>query len=295
MADFQPELGQMMFSNTPWTQIRTPGYVTDGIGAINDLYVRHVEGGIEDEYGSLYSTGLLRVVNSAPEVVNDIFALRSYCWCDGEREGHEDGCPPNFEHFASGFKAFWYKHSSRGESCNRQLDRTEWMKIQRECEDWILQQPTAYRVLVTGSREWASDLYATRPGKKYPAMIDGWRQAPSPDRDVMQSALRDARARANGRHMVIVHGGARGADHLASMLGFYADNAHTEPHPADWDRQDDGSYDRSAGFRRNQKMVDLGADLCLAFLKKGAGNRGTKHCADLARKAGIEVVEVWSG
>jgi hypothetical protein len=39
-------------------------------------------------------------------------------------------------------------------------------------------------------------------------------------------------------------------------------------------------------------MVSLGADLCIAFYKQGAGNKGTDHCARLAERAGIPVRRV---
>lgn len=46
-----------------------------------------------------------------------------------------------------------------------------------------------------------------------------------------------------------------------------------------------------AGHIRNQEMVDSGADICLAFYKIGAKNRGTRDCAARAKKAGIKVVK----
>lgn len=55
-----------------------------------------------------------------------------------------------------------------------------------------------------------------------------------------------------------------------------------EAHPADW-----RSCGRAAGLIRNQRMVDLGADLCLAFPL--GESRGTWDCVARARKAGIEV------
>jgi len=40
-------------------------------------------------------------------------------------------------------------------------------------------------------------------------------------------------------------------------------------------------------------MVATGADVCLAFFKTGATNRGTSGCVAVAKKAGIEVREFW--
>jgi len=60
-------------------------------------------------------------------------------------------------------------------------------------------------------------------------------------------------------------------------------------YPAHW-LKDDGSVDKSAGFRRNAEMVAKGADMCLAF-PHPTGN-GTQHTMDLCRKAGIYVKEI---
>lgn len=62
-----------------------------------------------------------------------------------------------------------------------------------------------------------------------------------------------------------------------------------EPHPADWTKG------RMAGFTRNQRMVDLGADECVGFFWRGAGNKGTGDCVRRARRAGIPVHTVWGG
>lgn len=62
---------------------------------------------------------------------------------------------------------------------------------------------------------------------------------------------------------------------------------HTECHWPDWDR-----YGRKrAGFIRNQHMVDLGADLCLAFTRDNS--RGTAHCALAAEAAGIPTIWIY--
>lgn len=45
--------------------------------------------------------------------------------------------------------------------------------------------------------------------------------------------------------------------------------------------------DRGAGPRRNAAMVELGADLALAFLRQRS--RGASGCAGLAARAGFPV------
>jgi hypothetical protein len=120
-----------------------------------------------------------------------------------------------------------------------------------------------YRVLVTGSREWD-------------------------DAQELRLALIHATA-LRLDSVIIVHGACpTGADALAAEWA--QDYGVTpEPHPADWD-----AYGKAAGPRRNAEMVALGADLCLAFFKRGAGNRGTSDCASQALAAGIPVRRVTS-
>ena len=87
---------------------------------------------------------------------------------------------------------------------------------------------------------------------------------------------------------VVVHGGARGADSMVQPAVFDLSWVEVEKHPADWER-----YGKSAGYRRNAEMVAKGADVCLAFFKRGAANRGTAMMVDLCKKAGIPVKEFW--
>jgi hypothetical protein len=120
-----------------------------------------------------------------------------------------------------------------------------------------------YRVLVTGSRHWQSPV----------------------DRKILRDAL-DAILAGHPR-MTLVHGACpRGADLLAARWAEdrirQGEHVTVEAHAADWDR-----YRRHAGYRRNADMVDLGADLCMAFIRDGS--RGATHCAGLAEKAGIHV------
>jgi hypothetical protein len=90
--------------------------------------------------------------------------------------------------------------------------------------------------------------------------------------------------RAITEEFVVVHGGARGADFIASVWAAKHKRLSVvnEPHPANWDE-----FSKAAGSIRNQEMVDLGAELCLAFPL--AGSIGTWNCVNKAKKAGIEV------
>ena len=105
------------------------------------------------------------------------------------------------------------------------------------------------------------------------------------DYEKIKSAIVQAVADASSEdasNVCIVHGGARGADYLAGEvakeLGF-----EVEVFKANWKM-----FGKKAGPIRNEKMVDSGADVCLAFpLGKSFG---TWNCLKLARKAGIRTV-----
>ena len=115
------------------------------------------------------------------------------------------------------------------------------------------------RVLVTGSRDWD-------------------------DYEIIRSEL-DKILGWNG-YFTLVHGDCpTGADHFADMWGREVglDLADLiERHPAEWK----GPRKRGAGYARNAEMVNLGADLCLAFILNESN--GSTHCAELAKKAGID-------
>jgi hypothetical protein len=112
------------------------------------------------------------------------------------------------------------------------------------------------RLLVTGSREWDNFPFIEKT------------------LEIAHQYL--------GPGTVLVHGGARGADSIARYLwerqGLPAEVHHTSDE--DWRR-----FGRKAGMLRNQRMVDLGADLCLAFSRNASS--GTAGCALKARIAGI--------
>jgi len=109
---------------------------------------------------------------------------------------------------------------------------------------------TTRRVLVTESRDWTDTTTIT-------AVLRRW-AAPG---------------------IVLVHGGARGADRIAAAI-WRAWGLPVEEHRADWDR-----HGRSAGYVRNAHMIAAGATVCLAFIQDHS--RGATHCADTAETAGI--------
>lgn len=132
------------------------------------------------------------------------------------------------------------------------------------------------RILVTGSRQF--EAY----GVMRAALIATTRDKPGPH--------------------VLVHGDAPGSDRLAAEIATQL-GWSIEPHPADWDRKcsnhckhgprpsraDGTHYCPAAGSRRNGLMVSLGADICLAFYKRGAKNIGTSDCVRRADRAHIPI------
>lgn len=123
------------------------------------------------------------------------------------------------------------------------------------------------RIIVTGSRDWT-------------------------DRDLIWHEL-NQRATSNA---VIVHGDCpTGADRMAKDWIKTQPDIIEEAHPADWKR-----YGRRAGPIRNREMVELNADICLAFIGPCTSPRcnlagehfshGASGCAQMAKDAKIEVI-----
>lgn len=81
----------------------------------------------------------------------------------------------------------------------------------------------------------------------------------------------------------IIHGCASGADTLAEMYGKNG-NLIIERYKPEWDK-----YGKRAGPKRNYRMLEEGKpDLVVAT----PGGHGTRHMVSIARKAGLEVIEV---
>jgi hypothetical protein len=113
------------------------------------------------------------------------------------------------------------------------------------------------RVLVTGDRNWFCLSLAERIIRR---LIDRY-----------------------GRDLIVVHGAARGVDSAFDSACALNDIVRA-PYPADWLLQG-----KAAGPRRNQAMVDAGADFCIAVHRNLASSKGTKDCVRRCLKAGIPV------
>lgn len=133
------------------------------------------------------------------------------------------------------------------------------------------------RVLVTGSRTWSDGAFLREALRRITdELIDA-----EPDRYLKEG-------------ITIVTGACRsGADRLAEKFAEEVFAFDIERHPADWRRG------RQAGFDRNHKMVDLGLDVCVAFIMRCSkpscpqrglhGSHGSTDCADYAESQGYRV------
>lgn len=110
-------------------------------------------------------------------------------------------------------------------------------------------------------------------------LITGSRMLTDRDFDLVRDAI--AKAVSDLGDAVVVHGNAQGADRLADRAARSL-GLKTEPHSARWRTEG-----KAAGPLRNQRMVNLGADVCLAF--PVGESRGTRDCMRRAEEAGIPV------
>lgn len=120
------------------------------------------------------------------------------------------------------------------------------------------------RILITGSRHW-NDLAWIERELNWAAVIFG----------------DDA---------ILVSGNCpTGADRMCEEFWEKHIQGVVERHPANWDvyRVEKGQKN-PAGFIRNKEMVNLGADICIAFILNSSA--GATHTVDLAKKAGIRTV-----
>lgn len=109
------------------------------------------------------------------------------------------------------------------------------------------------RILITGSRDWQDEIEIMSAIADIAIPPDGW---------TLVSGACPTGADAIG-------------EAFAEGLGLTV-----ERHPADW-----AQHGKRAGFVRNAEMVNLGADVCLAFIRNGS--KGASMTADIAERAGI--------
>ena len=118
------ELGQMLLSNTPWNEYEAD-WATDGLNLIAEC--------IAEFRGN---ESVLTTNSGGEPFENTTFAMRSYCWCDGDI--HMDTCPPNFEYKINGFTVSWYKHAGRGITANMKYPGAyNWVKAINTCVESI--------------------------------------------------------------------------------------------------------------------------------------------------------------
>lgn len=128
---------------------------------------------------------------------------------------------------------------------------------------------TDYRVLVTGSQLWTDKDYIF---------------------EELDWEFDEYFLATDCKRFVLVHGDCpNGADAFAKEWAEKRESVlphliRIEDHPADWK----GPRKRGAGYARNAEMVKLGADRCHAFILNESN--GSTHCAELAEKAGIDVI-----
>lgn len=87
--------------------------------------------------------------------------------------------------------------------------------------------------------------------------------------------------------VTIMHGNCpSGADYLADHFATTKLKCNVERYTADW-----SVHGRSAGFKRNRRMVNMLPDVCLAFIRDRS--KGATNCRDLAKAAGIATETIY--
>lgn len=128
------------------------------------------------------------------------------------------------------------------------------------------------RVIVTGGRFYGEEFDRERQ----------YRQLWLRERDHVNETLNEL-LRLYGEDLLIVQGGAKGADRAARDWALRLDGPRPITFAADW-----RGLGRAAGPIRNGEMVAAGADLVVAF----PGNSGTADCVRQAREARLYVLDL---
>lgn len=144
------------------------------------------------------------------------------------------------------------------------------------------------RILVTGSRDW----------KDRPAITQELMRFIAENCSIVST---NTTLKFDTDDVVIVHGGAAGADQFAEDWA-RRQGIKSEPHRLT--REDWKKNPHAAGLLRNAEMVETGVDVCFAFLmpclKPGCQrydgphySHGATHCADYAELAGVTTHRIY--
>ena len=136
---------------------------------------------------------------------------------------------------------------------------------------------------IRGNIKPAAEAGPPPPGVEARVLVCGSRDFS--DRSLVDAKLDEVRERLGGIPMRVISGAARGADTLAADWA----RRHGVPcdeYPAEWDR-----YGKSAGYRRNERMLAEGQPHLVVAFPQGA-SRGTRMMMDIAARAKVAVEEI---
>jgi len=152
-----------------------------------------------------------------------------------------------------------------------------------------------YEEHFTGDQSIESRMKSFRGRTTFRTLVTGSRVFSRPDLVVDSLDILHAACRVKRRRMVLREGGCRrGPDKTAHDWGVEHGGLVTENRTPDMVILDtlrapwEGSLGLGAGMARNTDMVDLGADVCLAFIEDESS--GASDCAEKAEKAGIVTI-----
>lgn len=111
------------------------------------------------------------------------------------------------------------------------------------------------KILVTGDRNWT-------------------------DKDLIRKALAEWLQPGD----TVIHGGAKGADSLASEVAYEWDDVQVVEYAAQWE-----AFGPAAGPIRNRRMLDERPHVVLAFHDNPEQSKGTRDCVLVARARGFWV------
>ena len=123
------------------------------------------------------------------------------------------------------------------------------------------------RILITGSRDWDN-----AKSINYRIM------------EAIEAFINDHPGLSKSEPLTwvtIVHGGClTGADKIADIFSRKILGKDAEIYEADWK-----TFGKSAGFKRNYRMVNSDPDMCLAFIRNRSN--GSTDCRNQAKRKGI--------